>query len=183
MSSYIEIISTLKQKNNLDFPIVDSNDIKGGLYLVNNVSERDGIPTLRRKEGMVCWVKDDGFYQLIGGIENTNWKEITLSGGGGSLNRSDVEWVGSETPTNQDVIWFDPSDDGIEEVTNDNPVIAELREVIIMQNERILKLEELVQFIILKLPSTTGSDETGDYILFQDGSRILLQDGSYLILE
>lgn len=183
MSSYIEIISTLKQKNNLDFPIVDSNDIKGGLYLVNNVSERNSIPILRRKEGMVCWVKDDGFYQLIGGIENINWKEITLSGGGGSLNRSDVEWIGSQTPTNQDVIWFDPSDDGVIEVTNDNPLIQELKSTIKLQNDRILKLEEMVEYILLNLPNSDNSPTDGIYLTLEDGTNLLLEDGTFILLE
>lgn len=180
MASYIEIISTLKQKNNLDFPIVDSNDIKGGLYLVNNLSERDNIPKTRRKEGMVCWVKDDGFYQLIGGIESTNWQGITLSGGEDSLNRSDIEWVGLETPTNQDVIWFDPSNDGIEEVTYDNPIIQELIATISSLNARILVLETKMENVIIGGGSST---DDGVYLVLEDGTNLLLEDGTFVLLE
>lgn len=183
MASYIEIISTLKQKNNLDFPIVDSNDIKGGLYLVNTVSEKNSIPTSRRKEGMVCWVKDDGFYQLIGGIDNTNWQGITLSGGGGSLNRSDVEWVGVGTPTNQDVIWFDPSNDGIEEVTNDNPIIQELIATISSLNARILVLETKLENVIIGGGSGGSSTDDGVYLVLEDGTNLLLEDGTFVLLE
>nr|DAN37455.1 MAG TPA: hypothetical protein [Crassvirales sp.] len=32
----VEVISQIKQKNSLDFPIVDSNDLKGGLYSVQD---------------------------------------------------------------------------------------------------------------------------------------------------
>lgn len=181
MASYIEIISTLKQKNNLDFPIVDSNDIKGGLYLVNSVNERDSVPTTRRKEGMICWIKDDGFYQLIGGIENTNWQGITLSGGEGSLNRSDVEWVGSETPSNQDVIWFDPSNDGIEEVTHDNPIIQELIATISSLNDRILVLETKLESVIIGGGGSATDD--GVYLLLEDGTNLLLEDGAFVLLE
>ena len=63
----IEIIDTLSQKNNGLFPLVDSNDIRGGFYQVETISERDLIPSVRRKEGMLCAVKNR-LYQLVGGI-------------------------------------------------------------------------------------------------------------------
>ena len=69
----IEIIDTLSQKNNGIFPLVDSNDIKGGFYQVDSIEERDLIPSVRRKEGMFCAVKNDKLYQLISGIDNENW--------------------------------------------------------------------------------------------------------------
>lgn len=69
----IEIIDTLSQKNSGDFPLVDSNDIRGGFYQVNSIEERDLIPSIRRKEGMLCYVKNGELYQLVNGVENTNW--------------------------------------------------------------------------------------------------------------
>ena len=35
----VQIISELVQKNNRDFPIVDSNNIRGGCYQVNTLDE------------------------------------------------------------------------------------------------------------------------------------------------
>ena len=55
----IEIIDTLGQKNNGIFPLVDSNDVKGGYYQVESIEERDSIPAVRRKVGMLCYVELD----------------------------------------------------------------------------------------------------------------------------
>jgi hypothetical protein len=41
----VEIISELIQKNNGEFPLVDSNNIRGGFYQVESIAERDAIPT------------------------------------------------------------------------------------------------------------------------------------------
>lgn len=82
----IEIIDTLSQKNNGLFPLVDSNDIRGGFYQVDSIEERDLIPSVRRKEGMFCAVKNDGLYQLVGGIENANWGVFSSSDFDGDYN-------------------------------------------------------------------------------------------------
>lgn len=81
----IEIIDTLSQKNNGLFPLVDSNDIRGGFYQVETINERDLIPSVRRKEGMLCAVKNDKLYQLVGGIENINWVVFVSSDDEGYL--------------------------------------------------------------------------------------------------
>ena len=78
----IEIIDILGQKNNGDFPLVDSNDIRGGFYQVDTIEERNLIPSIRRKEGMLCAVKNDKMYQLVGGVDNSNW--IIFNSGSGS---------------------------------------------------------------------------------------------------
>ena len=81
----VEIIDQLTQKNNGKFPIVDSNNVKGGYYQVNTLEERNNIPMERRKEGMLCWVKNFSTYILSGGITNNNWQVFeTSSGGSGS---------------------------------------------------------------------------------------------------
>lgn len=86
----IEIIDTLGQKNNGIFPLVDSNDVKGGYYQVSSIEERDNIPTVRRKVGMLCYVQGDNsegvIYQLKGSLDNTGWHifEVGSSSSGGS---------------------------------------------------------------------------------------------------
>lgn len=77
----IEIIDTLSQKNNGLFPLVDSNDIRGGFYQVETISERDLIPSVRRKEGMLCAVKNR-LYQLVGGIDNECWIDFNAGSEG-----------------------------------------------------------------------------------------------------
>lgn len=74
----VELIDTIKQKNNGTFPLMDNNDVKGGHYQLDTLVERDNIPTIRRKELMFCSVVEDGkTYQLQGGIDNINWKEFS----------------------------------------------------------------------------------------------------------
>ena len=79
----IEIIDILGQKNNGEFPLVDSNDIRGGFYQVDTIEERNLIPSVRRKEGMLCAVKSDNIYQLVGGIDNSNWTVFNSGSGEG----------------------------------------------------------------------------------------------------
>lgn len=88
----IEIIDILGQKNNGEFPLVDSNDIRGGFYQVDTIEERDLIPSIRRKEGMLCSVKNEKMYQLVGGIDNNNWTVFDL----GISNKADKEHIHNE---------------------------------------------------------------------------------------
>ena len=75
----IELISEIVQKNNQDFALIDSNNVRGGVYSVQSVSDRDNIPTKRRKSGMLCYVIDeDKYYKLY----NNTWKEAKFGGDG-----------------------------------------------------------------------------------------------------
>lgn len=50
---------------------------------VPNLIARDAIPALRRFEGMIVYVKSEQTnFQLIGGILDSNWIELSGSGGG-----------------------------------------------------------------------------------------------------
>ena len=60
----IELIDTVRPKNNQPFPIVLSNDIQGGIHYVEDLGMLDLIPEKRRLSGMLCYVKNDQFYQL-----------------------------------------------------------------------------------------------------------------------
>ena len=74
----IEIIDTLTQKNGQTFPIVNTNDIKGGFHQVETISQRDNIPEECKLDGMYCYVKNDpenhNMYQLKDGI----WINVKL---------------------------------------------------------------------------------------------------------
>lgn len=63
----IELIDTIKPKNNQGFPIAISNDIKGGIHHVDTLSERDTISEDRLSEGMLCYVKEHGMFQYTNG--------------------------------------------------------------------------------------------------------------------
>ena len=80
----IEIIDEIKQKNNGQFPVVDANNVKGGFYQVQSIEDRDAIPLVRRKVGMLCFCEigedeaENQLYQWTG-IE---WIVANLGGGG-----------------------------------------------------------------------------------------------------
>lgn len=66
---------------------------KGGYMSVADIAERDNIPLLRRKQGMMVYVVSTNIiFQLINGIENINWvdfsTQITASQSSGSLELS-----------------------------------------------------------------------------------------------
>lgn len=75
----IELISEIVQKNNQKFPLVDSNNIRGGIYSVNTINERDNIPLERRKNGMLCYVSEEEEYYKL---NNNTWETLTLGGVG-----------------------------------------------------------------------------------------------------
>jgi hypothetical protein len=76
----IQVIDTIKQKNNGDFALVTDTDILGGLQTVPTSSDRDAIPASRRKAGMrVRTSTDSRTYELVDGILNSNWKEMDLT--------------------------------------------------------------------------------------------------------
>lgn len=86
----IELISEIVQKNGQPFPLIDANNIRGGFYQTNTIAERDAIPTARKKDGMLCFVKTDPqeihTYQWL----NSKWNKAKLGSGG-------VEVVNSKT--------------------------------------------------------------------------------------
>ena len=76
----------------------------GGYYQVNSIQERDEIPLSKRKEGMLCYVKNDKIYQLLNGLENENWSVFYTSG-------KNI-YVGEDSPESENIfIWIDTSDE------------------------------------------------------------------------
>lgn len=76
----VELISEIVQKNGGSFPLVDSNNLRGGFYSVKTEAERDNIPLERRKIGMLCYViADNKYYKLE---DNQKWGKANLGGTG-----------------------------------------------------------------------------------------------------
>ena len=67
----ITLISNISQANNGEFWLVDSNAIYGGLYHVDTLDEMNLLPSIRLKEGMLCYVAGtvNKFYQYL----NSAW--------------------------------------------------------------------------------------------------------------
>lgn len=69
-----------------------------GLRVVADTIERNAITTQRRKIGMVAsCVSDATFYQLQGGIANSNWQKLSISGGGNDHNWFNIKQRGADT--------------------------------------------------------------------------------------
>lgn len=185
----IWLIDTLKQKNNGKFPLIDSNDVKGGFYQTDSITERNSIPTERRKEGMFCWVSTLKIvYQLVGGIENSNWTEF--KSGSSSIDGYAHIWIGKEPPTDLSMLWLDTNSDGILEDETDidtvNKLLTKINEMentIALLVKRITALEE---GIIITPPSDdddNDDDNEDDILLLENGEELLLEDGTPLLLE
>lgn len=177
----VEIISTLGQKNNGEFGIVDSNDIIGGFYQADTLEERDSIPSMRRKEGMFCWVGGTvkKVFQLVDGITNDNWIEFKF---GGTIDGYSHIWVGDTPPKDTNMLWLDTRTDGILDDETDidtvNKLITKINELettIALLTKRVIALES---GIIVTPPSIEEN-----ILLLEDGTELLLEDGSYILLE
>ena len=69
------IINTIRPYDTADeYPSAMANEVKGGHYQVQNLTDMTSIPAARRQEGMLCWVvAESKMYRLTGGIDNANW--------------------------------------------------------------------------------------------------------------
>jgi len=70
----IELIAKIVPKNDSDFSMVEDIHLEGGFQTVADLTARNAIPVLRRKEGMHVYViSENDIYKLVGGIDNTDW--------------------------------------------------------------------------------------------------------------
>ena len=188
----IEIIGTLKQKNNGEFGLIDSNDVIGGFYQTDTLDERNSIPSTRRKEGMFCWVGGNvnKVFQLVGGITNDCWIEFksgSSDGGGTIIDGYSHIWVGDTPPEDTNMIWLDTRSDGILDDETDietvNKLISrigELENTVSLLIKRVAYLEQ--NGVVIPGGGNTG-DTSENIILLEDGTEILLEDGTPLLLE
>lgn len=174
----IELVSTIKQKNNGQFPIAEANDIKGGYYSVASIEERDNIPLVRRTAGMLCYVLGDKIYKLNDDLEI--WEEFTVSG---SANSNGI-FIGTTPPPDDapDIaLWIDTSDEVIDEnIPSD--ILTQLSATIEALNNRILSLEEeVVRLRVIVESGTTGGDTPTPPTI--EGVELTLEDGSIMTFE
>lgn len=186
----IYIIDTIKQKNNGEFGVVDSNNIIGGFYQVDTITERNAIPDVRRKEGMLCWVKSEKvIYQLENGIENENWVvfkvEGTTSSGGGNTDLDGYShiWIGTTPPQDLGMIWIDTRTDGILDDEDDMDTVNELKSLISNMEMEIDALKRRIKYLEDNGVTVNPNPTETDSVLLEDGTSILLEDGTPLLLE
>lgn len=185
----IEIIDTLKQKNNGTFGLVDSNDIIGGFYQTDNITERNSIPSNRRKEGMFCWVKEEKkVFQLVNGLTNECWIEFksgSSDSGGTIIDGYAHIWIGDKPPKDKNMLWLDTNSDGILEDETDIETVKKLLNKISDLEIKISQLTKRVAY--LEEHGVVKPDKPGVLtsvgLLLEDGTPLLLEDGTPLLLE
>lgn len=91
----ITLIAGIKQANNGTFALVDSNDIHGGLYHVDLLTEIQNIPLERIKDGMLCYVSETKSYYKCNATVNkdkqviaVNWEEFYLGSNSNNNNNN-----------------------------------------------------------------------------------------------
>lgn len=76
----IELISKISPKNSGLFPMMEDIHLEGGFQVRDDETDRDNIPSLNRKEGMLVYLLSSGLtYRLEGGITNADWS-LVLTG-------------------------------------------------------------------------------------------------------
>ena len=76
----VNLISKIEPKNNGLFPMLEDIHIEGGYQIREDINDRDSIPDLNRKEGMLVFVESDSTtYRLVGGTDNLSWTPVVDS--------------------------------------------------------------------------------------------------------
>ena len=185
----IELISTVKPKNNGQFPIVEANDIKGGYYSVESIEARDSIPDSRRMPGMLCYVWRDKIYKL--GDDLRTWNTFTVDGGSGTEVGSNGIWIGtSEPPDDTFVLWIDTRDEGIDESFSSS-VINEFKSILNSLTNRIVQLESDVSYLmeltggdnpdIPDIPVIPPTPTTNDTLLVNENGFLLINEKGQIL--
>ena len=98
----ITLIAGIKQANNGTFALVDSNDIHGGLYHVDLLTEIQNIPLERIKDGMLCYVSETKLYYKCNATVNkdkqviaVNWEEFYLGSNNNNNNNNNGDSGGN----------------------------------------------------------------------------------------
>ena len=77
----IELISTITTKNNGNYAIALSNEIRGGIHSKRTITERDSISSDRLQEGMLCYVSQtERYYQW----KDEQWVVFSVGNGDNS---------------------------------------------------------------------------------------------------
>lgn len=88
----VQVADTMKAKNNLDFPVVESQDIKGGVHCVATIAERDALlETSKIEAGMLVYVatvEEEG--ATVGKTYQLNNDLLTFSPFGGEITETQM---------------------------------------------------------------------------------------------
>ena len=168
----IEIIDTLVQKNDREFPIVDANDVAGGYYQVDTIAQRDAIPEVRRKNGMLVYVSelDDG--QNLFQYKNGKWVKPKFA-----ALETNTMYIGDKAPEDTSVLWVDTVDEDLEGVIKDSPLLQEFTDTVKDLREGISGIEyaftkelDSGEFADRSITDSEEGESSGDGVARKEGN-------------
>lgn len=125
----IDLISKIKPKNSGLFPVYDDIDGYGGFQVRTNTTDRDSIPSLNRKSGMIVHTTADGyFWELGSGLTNSDWFLSTISQSAVRIaltNLSDLPAINTLSLPDISMAHIDNLDDDFRLVKNPGSLVAD----------------------------------------------------------
>ena len=168
-------------------PVLNSlSNLNNRLFSVNTLSE---LPTNSNLiEGAICYVIGEKKYYSY--TVSAGWQVMSTGGSGGYSDADGYShiWIGSEPPTNKNMIWIDTSRDGIVEGETDTNLLYSLLDTVAEMQVEIASLKGRIKYLeehgVIN-PNPNPGEEEYEYgaILLEDGSILLLEDGNELLLE
>lgn len=206
----ITLIAGIKQANNGTFALVDSNDIHGGLYHVDLLTEIQNIPLERIKDGMLCYVSETKLYYKCNATVNKDkqvvavqWEEFYLGSNNNNNDNNDTVYppsiediyahifVGDVAPDNVDMFWYDTTEEefGGDE-GNDSYTLSDAKASIESLIGMVTALESRIQFLEENGVSGPGNNNSGSTsaiskyaVLTESGQQVLLENGRVAVVE
>ena len=83
-SAQVDVVGYLRTNGVADYPTHLDTLGMGGYMTVSDISSRDAIPQLRRKEGMAVYVRSNSKLYILKNATANTWQEFS-GGGGGTL--------------------------------------------------------------------------------------------------
>ncbi len=170
-------------------------------YLGNKfLDSRESFATLKDMKnctqvpnGFLTYCQEDGKRYEFNSSNNINeltgqWAEFVIN-----QDIEDCYYLGTEEPDSNKIWFFDSRESSNQEVTYDNPLIAELFSCIQSLQDQITKLQADVEYlkinggggIPIEPPDGPGEEEeiTTLFLTLEDGGFFELEDGGFLTLE
>lgn len=177
--------------------IIGDNFGYGGKKFLDSRESFDTLEAMKNftqvPDGFVTYCKEDGKRYEFKSSNNINeltgkWVEFSAKSGGDDASH----YVGSEAPEDENAIWFSPGvETAYSDITNNNPLIAELFACIRTLQAQVFNLQADVEYLKVngggarpEFPDNpTPETGTNLFFLLEDGGYFELEDGGYLILE
>lgn len=122
-------------------------------FVADDLTALNVLDNIKRYEGLMVYVKSESkYFQLIGGTDNSNWKELSAAG----------VHIGSEPPEDTNKLWIDTIDEDINEIFK-SQLSLDIRNTVTEIKEKMESLEYALDYELDPgyfkgvLPGTFGS--------------------------